>query len=161
MNYVYLKENNYIIPDGQNKLNKLNTSFLLSHTVRDLCEMRDENNVWNDLFVYDDIENLNDYMYCNLSLICKQFPTQDTHLRIAPIHNVWSSARRSECVLRRSVHNYNTRNKDKPRLAIAKHAYRDRDFRLVGVHVWNDICNNIKIATSFSSFKKILKLYYI
>ena len=28
----------------------------------------------------------------------------------------------------RSVHNYNTRNKDKLRPAIAKHVYRDRDF---------------------------------
>ena len=40
-------------------------------------------------------------------------------------------------VKNRSVHNYNTRNKDKLRPTVAKHAYRDRDFRLVGVHVWN------------------------
>ena len=39
---------------------------------------------------------------------------------------------------------------------IAKHPYRNRDFQLVGVHVWNYICDNIKIGTSFSSFKKIL-----
>ena len=42
-------------------------------------------------------------------------------------------------VKNRYVHNYNTRNKDKLRPAIAKHAYRDTDFRLVGVHVWNYI----------------------
>ena len=60
-------------------------------------------------------------------------------------------------VKNRSVHNYNTRNKDKLLPAIAKHAYRDRDFRLVGVHVWNYICDNINIATSFASLKRILK----
>ena len=57
----------------------------------------------------------------------------------------------------RSVHNYNTRNKDKLRPAIAKHVYKDRDFRLVGVHVWNYICDNINIDTPFASFKSILK----
>ena len=54
----------------------------------------------------------------------------------------------------RSVHNYNTRNKNKLRPAVAKH---DRDFRLVGVHVWNYICDNINIDTQFASFKSILK----
>ena len=54
------------------------------------------------------------------------------------------------------MHNYNTRNKDKLRPAIAKLAYRDIDVRLVGVHVWNYICDNINIATSFVSFKRIL-----
>ena len=62
-------------------------------------------------------------------------------------------------VKNRSVHNYNTRNKDKLRPAIAKHVYRDIDFRLVGVHVWNYICDNINIATSFASFKRILKKF--
>ena len=61
----------------------------------------------------------------------------------------------------RSVHNYSTRNKDELRPDFAKHALRDRDFRLVGVHVWNYICDNIKNATSFSSFKNILKMYFI
>ena len=51
-------------------------------------------------------------------------------------------------VKNRSVHNYNTRNKDKLRPAIAKHLYRDRDFRLAGVHVWNYICDNINIDTT-------------
>ena len=40
---------------------------------------------------------------------------------------------------------------------------RDIDFRLVGVHVWNYICDNIKIATSLSSLKKknyILKICF-
>ena len=54
-------------------------------------------------------------------------------------------------VKNRSVHDYNTRNRDK--LHPAKHAGRDRDFRFVGVHVWNYICDNIKLATSFSLFK--------
>ena len=58
-------------------------------------------------------------------------------------------------VTNRYVHNYNTRNKAILCPAIAKHPYRD--FQLVGVHVWNYICDNIKIGTSFSSFKKILK----
>ena len=31
-------------------------------------------------------------------------------------------------VKNRSVHNYNTRDKDKLRPTVAKHAYRDRDF---------------------------------
>ena len=58
----------------------------------------------------------------------------------------------------RSVHNYNTRNKDKLHLTVAKHAYRDRDFRLVGVHGLDYITVNIKINTSFSTFKKALKI---
>ena len=62
-------------------------------------------------------------------------------------------------VKNRSVHNYNTRNKDKLRPTIAKHVYRDRDFRLVGVHVWNYICDNINIDTPFASFKRILKKF--
>ena len=55
-------------------------------------------------------------------------------------------------VKNRSVHNYNTRNKDKLRPVIAKHLYRDRDFRLVGVHVWNYICDNIIYSVSFVVF---------
>ena len=54
------------------------------------------------------------------------------------------------------MHDYNTRNKDKLRTTVAKHAYRDRDFRLVGVHVWNYIAANLKIDTYFSTFKKAL-----
>ena len=71
-------------------------------------------------------------------------------------------------VKNRAVHNYNTRNRDKRRPAIAKHAYRDRDFRLVGVNVLNYICDNINSATSFALFKRILnnfilseKLFYM
>ena len=60
-------------------------------------------------------------------------------------------------VKNRSVHNYNTRNKLRP--TVAKHAYRDRDFRLVGVHVWNYIAANLKIDTYFSTFKKALKKF--
>ena len=58
------------------------------------------------------------------------------------------------------MHNYNTRNKDKLRPTFAKHAYRDRDFRLVGVHVWNYIAANLKIGTSFFTFKKALKIVF-
>ena len=54
------------------------------------------------------------------------------------------------------MNNYNTRNKDKLRPTVAKHAYRDQDFRLVGVHVWNYIAANLKIDTYFSTFKKTL-----
>ena len=64
-------------------------------------------------------------------------------------------------VKNRSVHNYNTRNKNKLRPTVAKHAYRDRDFRLVGVHVWNYIAANLKMDTYFSTFKKALKMYSI
>ena len=53
------------------------------------------------------------------------------------------------------MHNYNTV------ATVAKHAYRDRDFRVVGVHVWNYIAANLKIDTSFSKFKKALKMYSI
>ena len=57
------------------------------------------------------------------------------------------------------MHNYNTQNKDKPRPTVAKHAYGDRDFRLVGVHVRNYIAANLKMDTTFSTFKKALKMY--
>ena len=53
-----------------------------------------------------------------------------------------------------SVHYYNTRNKDK---LFPDIAYIDRDFRLVVVHVRNNICDNINIDTPFASFKRILK----
>ena len=62
-------------------------------------------------------------------------------------------------VKNRFVHNYNTRNKDKLRPAISKHVYRDS--RLVGVHVWNYICDNINIDTPFASFKRILKKMFL
>ena len=63
-------------------------------------------------------------------------------------------------VKNRSVHKYNTRNKDKLSSAIAKHVCRD--FGLVGVHVWNYICDNINIDTPFASFKRILKnVFYL
>ena len=39
--------------------------------------------------------------------------------------------------------------------------YIDRDFRLVGVHVWNYICDNINIDTPFASFKRILKKFIL
>ena len=38
-----------------------------------------------------------------------------------------------------SVHEYNTRNRNKPRPVITKHVYRDKDFRFVSVHVGNFI----------------------
>jgi len=60
-----------------------------------------------------------------------------------------------------SVHNYNTRNKGKLRPAMAKHAYRDKDFRFICVHVWNHICEHIKTDTSSSAFKKTLKKYIL
>ena len=58
------------------------------------------------------------------------------------------------------MHNYNTRNKDKLRPTVAKHAYRDRDFRLVGVHVWNYIAANLKIDTSFPHLKRHKKIVF-
>ena len=59
------------------------------------------------------------------------------------------------------MHNYNTRNKVKLRPAIAKHVYIDRDFRLVGVHVWNYICDNIYIDILFVSLKRIFNKFII
>ena len=55
-----------------------------------------------------------------------------------------------------SVHTYYTRHRNKLRPALAKHAYRDKDFRFISVHVWNYVCDNIIIDVSFSSFKKSL-----
>ena len=52
-----------------------------------------------------------------------------------------------------SVHNYNTRNSNKLRPAVARHAYSDKDFRLISVHVWNYICDNVNINVSFPSLK--------
>ena len=60
-----------------------------------------------------------------------------------------------------SVHEYNTRNRNKLRPGIAKHVYRDKDFRFVSVHVWNYISENISIDVSFPSFKKSLKLFIL
>ena len=60
-----------------------------------------------------------------------------------------------------SVHEYNTRNRNKLRPAIAKHVYRDKDFRFIPVHVWNYISENISIDVSFPTFKKSLKLFIL
>ena len=60
-----------------------------------------------------------------------------------------------------SVHEYDTRNRNKLRHAIAKHVYRDNDFRFISVHVWNDISENISIDVSFPTFKKSRKIVYI
>ena len=60
-----------------------------------------------------------------------------------------------------AVHSYNTRNKGKLRPAMAKHTYRDKDFRFICVHVWNHISDHIKTDTSFSTFKKTLKKYIL
>ena len=46
------------------KLHTVYPQSSLSHTVSELCEMRDENIVWNELFVYDDIVNFIDYIIC-------------------------------------------------------------------------------------------------
>ena len=58
-----------------------------------------------------------------------------------------------------SVHTYYTRHRNKLRPALAKHEYRDKDFRFISVHVWNYVCDNIIIDVSFLSFKKSLKLF--
>ena len=60
-----------------------------------------------------------------------------------------------------SIHNYNTRNSNKLRPALARHAYRDKDFRFISVHVWNYICDNVRIDVSFPSFKKSLKCFIL
>ena len=44
------------------KLNTLYPRSTLSHTVSELCEMRDENIVWNELFAYDDIVKFINYI---------------------------------------------------------------------------------------------------
>ena len=58
-----------------------------------------------------------------------------------------------------SVHTYYTRHRNKLQPALAKHAYRDKDFRFITVHVWNYVCDNIIIVVSFLSFKKSLQLF--
>ena len=60
-----------------------------------------------------------------------------------------------------SVHTYYTRHRNKLRPALAKHAYRDKDFRFISVHVWNYVCDNIIIDVSFLSFKKSQALFVI
>ena len=60
-----------------------------------------------------------------------------------------------------SVHEYNIRNRNKLRPAIAKYVYRDKDFRFVSVHVWNYTFENISIDVSFARFKKSLKLFIL
>ena len=44
---------------------------------------------------------------------------------------------------------------------MAKHVYRDKDFRFVYVHVWNNISENISNDVSFPSFKQSLKLFIL
>ena len=70
-------------------------------------------------------------------------------------------ALRSLFTKNRSVHNYNTRNSNKLRPALARHAYRDKDFRFISVHVWNYICDNVSINVSFPSFKKSVKCFIL
>ena len=48
-----------------------------------------------------------------------------------------------------SVQDYNTRNSIKLRPALARHAYRDKDFRFVSVYVWNYLCDNVSMHVSF------------
>ena len=45
--------------------------------------------------------------------------------------------------------------------ALAKHAYRYKDFRFISVHVWNYVCDNIIFGVSFLSFKKSKALLVI
>ena len=59
------------------------------------------------------------------------------------------------------VHNYNTQYSNKLRPALARHAYRDKDFRFISVHVWNYICDNVNINVSFPSFKRYLKCFIL
>ena len=62
-----------------------------------------------------------------------------------------------------SAHYYNTRNKDRLCPAIAKHAYRDGYFLLVGVHVWNYIilCHILKLTHHSLHLKYTNEIYYI
>ena len=59
-----------------------------------------------------------------------------------------------------SVHNYNTRNSNKLRPVISRHAYRAKDFRFISVHVWNYICDDVNINVSFPSFKNRSSVSY-
>ncbi len=61
------------------------------------------------------------------------------------------------------IHNHNTRNAS---LRVTKHpkaraAYYHGSFALSGQRLWNDLPNNIKLCTSFSSFKNALYKYLI
>ena len=52
----------FLMGKVQMKLNTLYPRSTLSHTVSELCEMSDENIVWNELFAYDDIVKFIDYI---------------------------------------------------------------------------------------------------
>ena len=66
MNYVSLNIKKCFIPDKKSKneivysLSQIN--IITYTTVSELCEMRDETIVWNELFVYDDIAKFIDYI---------------------------------------------------------------------------------------------------
>ena len=56
------KDVSFLMGKVKLKLNTLYHRSTLSHTVSELCEMRDENIVWNEFFVYDDIGKFNNYI---------------------------------------------------------------------------------------------------
>ena len=58
-----------------------------------------------------------------------------------------------------NYHNYNTRNKDKLRPPTSRHAYRDKDFSFISVHIWNYVSDNVNVNLSFPLFKKSLKYF--
>ena len=51
------------------KLNTLYPRSILSHILSELSEMRDENIVWNELFVYDDIVQFIDYYMHSINMV--------------------------------------------------------------------------------------------
>ena len=58
-----------------------------------------------------------------------------------------------------TVHNYNTRNKHKLRVARGIHQYVYSTFRFVGIQVWNYITDHINTQVTLPKFKKILKTH--
>ena len=57
-----------------------------------------------------------------------------------------------------SVHNYNTRNSNKLRSALARHTFRETDIRFISLHVWNFICDNVNVNVSFPSLVYVCAL---
>jgi hypothetical protein len=61
----------------------------------------------------------------------------------------------------RDFHNYNTRNKNEPVLAIQRLSSTQKSIIYQGPKVWNQIPDNIKVSPSIQSFKKKFKGYLI
>ena len=74
-------------------------------------------------------------------------------------NGLFPSAFKTMFVKNNKFHNYNTRNKDKLRPQTSKHAYRDKDFSFISVHIWNYVSDHVNVNLTFPLFKKSLKTF--